>query len=80
MTTEEKVATIGRSDEVKKAVGILIALFRDCELKTHIRYTFEDEDTGEEFEFTLLALGAKKIQKLPKSTIGPLMENLKKKS
>lgn len=52
LTTEQKILAVQNSPEVKTAVAMMINLFRDCKLKTHIRYEYGAGD--DQFEITFL--------------------------
>jgi len=55
LTTEQKLAEVSKMIEIRKAVSILILAFKDCNLKSHIRFAYETE-ANEKFEITFLQL------------------------
>lgn len=55
MKTEDKLKEVQQSDEVMLAVKILIAAFEDCNLNSHIRFTYAAED-NKKYELTFLYL------------------------
>ena len=54
MTTTEKLKTVQSSPELLAALGILNAVFKDCGLKSHIRFTYTVE--GKKYEITFLPI------------------------
>ena len=51
MTTVEKLQAVQTSPEILRATKLLIAAFHDCELKSHIRFTFKVHDIKYELNF-----------------------------
>ena len=56
MPTEEKMLYVQNSKEITEAVKLLVAAFRDCDLKSYIRFEFLLPDTNEYYELTFLKL------------------------
>ena len=54
MTTAEKLQAVQTSPEILSAVELLIAAFHDCELKSHIRFTYSVKDI--EYEITFMPI------------------------
>jgi len=52
LTTAEKLAAVQRSPELVKAMGLLIAAYKDCDLKSHIRFRYPIQ--GKTYEITFL--------------------------
>lgn len=51
MTTIEKLQAVQTSPEMLTAMGLLIAAFEDCELKSHIRFTYTVNGVDYELNF-----------------------------
>ena len=55
MTKKSKVEIAANAPEIIAAVSLLIALFKDCKMNSHIRYVFNTQDK-ESFEITFLQI------------------------
>jgi hypothetical protein len=51
MTTHEKLAAVQTSPEMLKAITLLIAAFQDCELRSHIRFSYKVNGVKYEMNF-----------------------------
>lgn len=58
MTDQEKIEAISKSPEIIEAVKLLISVYEDLELKSHIRlgYNLNEEDGIRQYEITFLAI------------------------
>lgn len=54
MKTKEKLAAVCECDEVKDAVKIMIAAFKDCQLNAFMRFTYKTQ--GEKYELQLMRI------------------------
>lgn len=57
METIDKLKEVQRSPEILSSVQLLIAAFHDCELQSHIRFTYQTND-GQYYEMTFMPVGA----------------------
>lgn len=55
MNTKQKIAALSNMPEIKTAVSLLIAAFKDSELKSHIRITYETQNK-ERYEIIFLPI------------------------
>lgn len=55
MTTEQKLKALQQSDEILKAVRLLIGAFNECELKSHIRFQYVLN--GVKYEINFMPIG-----------------------
>lgn len=63
LTTTEKLSALQLSKEMKTAAALLISAFEDCELKSHIRFTYKVK--GVKYELTFLPIVNEKTYKNP---------------
>jgi len=54
LTTSEKLMAVQLMPEILTATKIMVAAYRDCDLKSHIRFTYQFEDG--KYEFTMIKI------------------------
>lgn len=54
MSTEEKIKAVQQSPQMIAAMELLIAAFHDCQLKSHMRFTYTV--LGVKYEITFLPI------------------------
>ena len=54
MTPKEKITAIQNTEEIKNAIALLYATFKDLDLQSYIRLNYDID--GEEFEITFMRI------------------------
>lgn len=63
LTAKEKVNILSNSEEMKRAIMLLIATMHDAKISKYIRYTYICED-GNEYEFQFTRIPKRKRKQL----------------